>query len=91
MNAHPRWLVKMLKIKILEHSYMNICIPPFDIKKLYKIYSLRFCITLYKSFSTLTLSSKYNFDFSFLQNIYCKVIHVYFYESIFQDKSIYPF
>jgi hypothetical protein len=36
----------------------------------------------------MTQSSKRNFDLFFIKNIYLKMIYLYFYESISQDKSI---
>jgi len=43
-----------------------------------------------KWFRVTTESSKSNFNlFIFIKNIYLKVVYVYFYENIFEDKSIY--
>jgi hypothetical protein len=39
-------------------------------------------------FMTATQSPKHNFDFLFLKIYLEKMIYVYFYESIFHDKSI---
>jgi hypothetical protein len=50
------------------------------------IYSLRFGKK--KSLKTATRPPKHNFDFSFYQNIYWKVIYVYFYKNGFQNKYI---
>jgi hypothetical protein len=36
----------------------------------------------------MTRSSKYNFDLFFIKDIYSEMIYLYFYENMFQDKSI---
>jgi hypothetical protein len=78
----------------IENSFCRIYVPHCflqqffeDFKHDIKAYSLRFhirsCLGQQDDHQSTTLTSL------FCKNLYWKVIHVYSYESNFQDKSIY--